>query len=102
MTITELLSQRAVPTELAIAVLEKIRDCVPYKGFSKDGSVPVGSYLIPFVDRRGNVVGWVPFAPPNAQKHVYVSIAWHRDPNRVYRVQENGTVETIRNVNEDW
>jgi len=103
MTITEILSQRATPAELAIPVLEKIGCCVPHEGFSKSGNVPVGSYLIPFVDGRGNVIGWVPFAPPNVQKRVYVSIEWHRDPSRVYRVREDSTLETIRkSVNEDW
>jgi len=103
MTITEVISYKAFPPEHAYAFLRKIRHCVPHEAIFKEGVCPVGSYLVPFVDRLGGVVAWLPFSTePNTEGVVYVKVPYPKDGSRIYRVREDGTPETVwKQVNED-
>jgi hypothetical protein len=104
MTITEVMSYKAFPPEYAIPFLRKIRYCVPREAILKEGVCPVGSYLVPFVNRLGQVVAWLPFTTePNTQGVAYVKLPFPADPSRIYRVLQDGTLETaLQQVNEDY
>jgi hypothetical protein len=104
MNITEVISYKAFPPDFAISFLRKIRHCVPFEAVLREGFCPVGAYLVPFVNRLGHVVAWVPFAENQADsKSVFVRIAYAGDPSRVYRVNEDGSLEVVsRTANEDW
>jgi hypothetical protein len=107
MTVTELLGYEAKPPAFASHFLLKIRDFVPVVAFLREGSCPVGSYLVPFVDRRGDVLGWVVFASRFAsqtnQNCVFVRLDFPNDPTRIYRVVGEGVLEiALKTINEDW
>jgi hypothetical protein len=104
MTITEVLGYKAYPPEYAIPFLRKIRYCTPHEAILKEGLCPVGSYLVPFVNRLGQPVAWLPFATePNTQGYAYVKLPFPADPSRVYRVKADGTLEVAcQQVNEDY
>jgi hypothetical protein len=104
MTITEVLSYGATPPQYAYPFLRKIRYCNPCEAITKEGVCPVGAFLVPFVNRLGQVVVWVPFTTePNTQGVVYVRLPYPADPSRIYRVGVDGTLETAyRQVNEDY
>jgi len=102
MNITEVLSYKTSPPDFAIPFLRKIRQCVPLEAIIKEGFCPVGAYLVPFVNRQGQVVAWVPFAEEET-KSVFVRVPYPADPSRVFRVNEDGSVDVVcRTVNEDW
>jgi len=102
MTIAAVLSYKVQPTELGYEYLKRIRYAVPYEALFREGLCPIGAYLIPFVDRLGGAFAWVPFAEEPVKGMVYVRIPYPADPSRIYRVGENGELETVtREVNED-
>jgi len=104
MNITEVMSYKAFPPEYAISFLRKIRHCVPFEAVTQEGFCPVGSFLVPFVNRLGQPVAWIPFGEnqPNS-KSVFIRIPYPADPTRVFRVNEDGTLEVVcRTANEDW
>jgi hypothetical protein len=104
MTITEVLTYKAYPPEYAIPFLRKIRYCVPCEAIAKEGLCPAGSYLVPFVNRLGQVVAWLPFVTePNTQGYAFVKLPFPADPSRIYRVKADGTLETVlQQVNEEY
>jgi hypothetical protein len=104
MTITEALGVKAFPPEFAYPFLRKIRYCVPREGIVREGVCPVGSYLVPFVNRIGQCVIWIPFtSEPNTQGVAYVRLTYPADPSRIFRVREDGSLETVcQQVNEDY
>jgi hypothetical protein len=110
MTITELLAFGAMPPAYASPFLHRIRGFVPVGAFLREGKCPIGSFLVPFVDRRGAVAGWCVFAPellcisPQfGRKSVSVRLECYSDPTRIYRVDEGGNLEVVFSpVNEDW
>jgi hypothetical protein len=103
MTITEVLSYKVYPPEYAYPFLRKIRYCVPREAIFKEGVCPIGSYLVPFVDRLGSVMAWIPFTTdPNTQGLTYVKLPYPADPSRIYRVLDDGKLEVVcRQANED-
>jgi len=105
MTITEVLSYEAFPPQFAIYFLRKIRQSVPIRAVYREGFFPIGSYLVPFVNRQGQVVAWVSFAEEDQanNKSMLVVIPYPKDPTRVYRVKKDGSLEVVcRTTNEDW
>ena len=103
MTVTELLGYEAKPPVFASHFLLKIRDFVPTGAFLREAMCPVGSYLVPFIDRRGDVLGWVVFAPQTNQNCVFVRLDFPNDPTRIYRVGNEGNLEVaLKTINEDW
>jgi hypothetical protein len=104
MTITEVLSCGAFPPQYAYPFLKKIRYCTPCEAITKEGICPIGAYLVPFVNRLGQVVAWIPFTTePNTQGVVFVRLFYPADPLRVYRVNPDGSLVTVwTSPNEDY
>jgi hypothetical protein len=103
MTVTEVLSYGAVPPPFTYGFLRKIRYHVPKDAFFGEGDCVVGCYIVPFVNRLGQVVAWIPFASQDNQETVFVRIPYPADPTRVYRVNNDGTLDVVcKTVNEDW
>jgi len=102
MTITKLLSEGCRPSPVAETFLKKITELEPLHAFTKSAVVPVGAYLVPFVDRNGKLVAWCPFVTrPSVGQPLYVQMEY-RDPNTVWRLTESGFVKVASAVNEDY
>jgi hypothetical protein len=103
MNITEALTYKVSPPDYVLSFLRRIRYAIPCEGITREGVCPVGSFLIPFVDRLGGVMLWIPFFnPEDHQGMTFVKLPYPNDPSRVYRVNKDGSLEVVwRQVNED-